>query len=257
MDEARVYLHGAPGAPAEASLFAPVDPDIFVPDRFCLSPGCDARVAFDNLACEIEARFAGRPIHLIGFSMGGYVALELAHRLKERVARIDLVSSAAPLEAGDFLPHMAGKALFTLALDKPRRFAMMVALQRLLAKFVPNVLFNLVFNGAVGADRMLRDDPAFKASIIKMLQSCFAKGAAGYAREIEACVQPWAHILPDIAPPVTLWHGSADNWAPVTMAKYLESALPNVERLEIVEGASHYSTLRHAMMRIYGGPRSS
>jgi|CXWL01.1.fsa_nt_gi pimeloyl-ACP methyl ester carboxylesterase len=233
-------------------LFGADCPNLFVPDRFTLAPGCDAAAGFDALADQVADWSAGRAIHLIGFSMGCFAALQLAHRLTDRVSQIDLVSAAAPLEGGDFLPEMAGGSLFKLARDHHRLFGCLVGVQRLMARFAPRLLFALLFGRAQGGDRALIEDQHFRQAVRAMLRTCFAGGSAGYTREIRAYVRPWAPILGEISAPVRLWHGSADNWAPLAMAHYLESALPNVTGLEVVAGASHYSALRQAMGRICG-----
>ncbi|MFT6260771.1 MAG: hypothetical protein ACJAYK_002964 [Crocinitomicaceae bacterium] len=39
------------------------------------------------------------------------------------------------------------------------------------------------------------------------------------------------------------WHGELDDWSPVSMADYLEWALPNCKGKYIQAGCSHYSCL--------------
>jgi pimeloyl-ACP methyl ester carboxylesterase len=57
-------------------------------------------------------------------------------------------------------------------------------------------------------------------------------------------VRDWSAILPLISPPVELWHGSLDNWAPPAMADALAAGLPNITALHKLEGRSHYSALQ-------------
>ncbi len=253
MAEALIYLHGGPGSPSELSLFDDSRFDasltIFAPDRFALSKGCDAPGAFDQLAEDCVARFPDIKLHLIGFSLGGYVALELAHRLGERVSRIDLIAPAAPLEGGAFLSEMAGKALFTIARDHPAWLFLVLRTQGLLARGLPKLLYRLLFASAAGDDLALVSDPRFKSRLLALLQSSFRHPSSGFGREVATYVRPWAHILPTILPPVKIWHGTKDNWAPFAMSDYLLSALPNATR-EAISGASHYSTLRIALARM-------
>jgi pimeloyl-ACP methyl ester carboxylesterase len=251
--EAFIYLHGGPGSPNELSLFdeegSAARPLTFAPDRFALYRGCDASAAFDQLAVDCIARFPQAQFHLVGFSLGGYVALELANRLGTRVSRIDLIAPAAPLEGGGFLEKMAGKPLFTVARDHPAWLLLVLRVQGFLARAFPGLLYRLLFASAAGGDRALVSTLLFKSRLVALLQSSFHHSPAGFARELKAYVSPWGHILPMIVPPVRLWHGTEDNWAPFAMSEYLVAALPN-SNLETVKGASHYSTLKVALLRI-------
>jgi pimeloyl-ACP methyl ester carboxylesterase len=248
--EAIIYLHGGPGSPDELSLFDGVQLDVdFAPDRFVLFAGCKSAAAFDRLANDIDGRFVDRPLHLVGFSMGGYVALELAYRLGKRVARIDLIAPAAPLEGGDFLNKMAGKALFSIAQGHPVWLGIVMAVQKGLVKILPSVVYKMLYANAVGQDLALAKDPQFRARVIAMLRHCYGNGAVGLGREVRSYVRPWVGILPTINAPVTLWQGSADNWVLPEMADFLVQALPNAQ-LQKIAGASHYSTLRYAFGKI-------
>jgi pimeloyl-ACP methyl ester carboxylesterase len=241
-DSFRVYLHGAPGSPAELTL-CDTPFNCYAPDRFALVPGLDSVAAFDALAGEIDAYSAGRPVHLIGFSMGGFAALQAAHRLGERVSKIDLIAAAAPLELGVFLPDMAGRAVFNVA-KSPLLFGVMTRIQAALAAAAPALFQRMLFATAQGADRALVDQAAFKKGIAAIFKTSLGRNAAGYAREVQAYVRPWAAILDDVTVPVTIWEGSEDNWAPPAMAKGLAKALPNVVAAHDLPGLSHYSTLR-------------
>jgi pimeloyl-ACP methyl ester carboxylesterase len=252
--DALVYLHGGPGSPGELDLFGKLSlrPD-YAPDRFAMFGDCDAATAFDQLAGEIDVLFSGQELHLIGFSMGGYAALELAHRLGPRVSRLDLIAAAAPLEGGAFLGKMAGRALFSIAQKRPSWLNLIMAAQSALVRVAPGLAYKMFYANAVGADRTLAADPDFKARIIRILAHSYGAGAQGLARELAAYVRPWAQILPRIAAPATIWHGSEDNWAPYAMGDFLVATLPDAT-LKRIEGASHYSALRVALAEITHSP---
>jgi pimeloyl-ACP methyl ester carboxylesterase len=254
MADALIYLHGGPGSPDELNLFGTNDLRAdYAPDRFVMFASAHAAQAFDGLANDIATRFPDRPLHLIGFSMGGYAALELAKRLGARVAQIDLIAAAAPLEGGAFLDRMAGKPLFSIAQTLPGLLPLVMAAQRGLVRLAPGLAYKMLYANALGMDRALADDPVFKARIIRVLKQCYSAGAQGLTREIRAYVQPWGDILPQITAPTTIWHGTQDNWAPFAMADYLSSKLPS-STLNRIEGASHYSTLRDALSQIGRSP---
>jgi pimeloyl-ACP methyl ester carboxylesterase len=244
-----VYFHGLPGSGDELSLFGGTPnsklADIFVPTRNDngIEIGCDAYM--DSITRQIEARFPEGTIHLIGFSLGAFVAAQIAARLKNRVARIDLVSAAAPLELGDFLNDMAGKAVFETAQSSPFRFKLLVKLQSWMARWLPNILFKAVFANAAGQDRELAACPAFQKRIAAIMEHSLGRNSKAYRSEIAFYVSGWADILSAVTQPVTLWQGDADNWTPPAMAEALQQALPNVCSRRDLKGLSHYSALRH------------
>lgn len=240
-----VYLHGMPGGPGELALFGGTPfagCDLYAPDRTGAAPA-----DWDALAAAIDARFAGAPVELVGFSLGAFVALQLAARLGDRVTRIDLIAAAAPLESGDYLGAMAGAPVFRAAQGAPWRFAALLRFQALLMRVAPGLLYRMVFAGAAGADCALVDAPRFRDGVRAILAAALRDGAPGYRRELRAYVAPWASVLAEVTAPVTLWHGDADNWTPIAMADALAAALPHVAAVHRLAGLSHYSTLAHVL----------
>jgi len=241
-----VYLHGMPGSPAEWALLAPpqLRDRAFVPDRN------GAEADFAALASAITARYPQGPITLIGFSLGAYAAIMLAAQLGSRIGALHLVSAAAPLQLGNFLPDMAGRAVFTLARDRPAPFTLLCRAQRLTARIAPGFLFDRLFASAMGADRSLRDQPWFRAGIAQVLQGGLGRDHHGFARELRGYVGDWRAALGLITAPVTLWHGTADNWSPSAMADALLQVLPEGTRYHQLAGQSHYSALQSALTAI-------
>ncbi len=242
------YLHGVPGGPNELALFggAPfAGCDLYVPDR----TGAASK-DLDALAAAIGAHFAGQAFDLVGFSLGGFVALEVAARLGAQVARIDLVAVAAPLESESDLATMAGAAVFRAARDAPWRLAVMVRGQALLGRIAPDMLHRVLFASARGNDASLAAQPHFRSVMRGLLASALRDGAPGYRRDLAAYVAPWSDCLAQVIAPVTLWHGTDDNWAPIAMAETLAAQMPKVVAFHRLDGLSHYSTLAHALAQI-------
>ena len=242
-----VYFHGAPGAPAELALFGPPPPALIAPDRFVDRPRLAFAGYLDVLADDLRTQAGDGRLRLVGFSAGSRVALEIAFRLGHTVSQIDLIAPAAPLQLGDFLPRMEGRAVFTLARDAPGLFPAVVRLQGALAAFAPRALFDIVFAHPAGEDAALARDPAFAAAAIAMMRRSLGAGAAGYRRELVDFVRPWDDILPRIQAPVRLWQGSVDNWTPPDMARALARVLPGAAPVTLFDDLSHYSTLRRAL----------
>jgi pimeloyl-ACP methyl ester carboxylesterase len=247
-----VYLHGLPGSPAELSLAgsdsAWADPArVFAPDRSALAEGSPA------LARDIAAWAGNEPIDLIGFSLGGAAALRLAPLLGEQVTRIDLIAPAAPLSLGDFLPDMAGGALFGMARDRPALFGLVCRVQALAARLAPALLVKALLADTRGGDAELARRPEFRALLAAILRQTFANGSGAYRAEIAGYVGDWASALDAVTQPVTIWQGDQDNWVPPQMSRALAARLRAGARLELLPGLSHYSALESFLTRFSPG----
>lgn len=243
-----VYFHGVPGGPGELEALSSgahwFNPKDYAPNRQTMNKGISLPQHFDMLANAIRTRFEKSPVRFVGFSLGAYVALEVASRMGSAVGHISLVSAAAPLSLGDFLPDMAGRAVFRSARHAPLLFAAMTSAQSLALRVAPGRLFDVLFGNAQGMDGKLAAQPQFRAKIIETLNECLHDDTSNYRREIAGYVRDWSGILPLISQPVELWHGTLDNWAPPSMSEALAHALPNVSALNMLDGLSHYSTLQ-------------
>lgn len=244
MERLTVYLHGQPGSPAELTLFGGAAPaDWWVPDRQRECAGAAAAQHLDRLARAVRQRAAGRPVRLAGFSLGGWLALELAARLPDLDLVIELISPAGPLGDGAVLARMAGGAVFGLARRAPWAFAGLAMVQGLIARLAPAVLVAALGGSAGGADRALWQQPGFRMAMADNLRAGMGQGTAVYRREIAAYVGDWAAGPGAIAHPVRVWHGAADSWSPPELVEALIATLPaGVERV-LLPGAGHYATL--------------
>lgn len=235
-----------PGGPAEFSLFADLHIEaLFAPDRADPRPGANS---YDILAQIISKRFPGCTVRLVAFSLGARPALEIAQRLGSRVSSIDLVAPAAPFTSRD--RQMAGYWVFQAARRSPTLFKALVAVQAKLASFAPSLLYAGLFKTAQGGDLALSQDTEFRERVTMMLVRCFGDGGQTYGDEVRAYVAPWMLLLAKVTQPVTLWHGTLDNWAPIAMSERLLSQLPNAVMLHRLEGLSHYSALNVALRAI-------
>ena len=252
-DKQIVYLHGFPGGPEELQAFGAFTVPVFAPDRRNMPVGLDFPAYIKHLNNIISTQFLHGPITLVGFSLGARIALELAIKLETRIDEIILVSAAAPLQSGRFLNAMAGRLVFGAALRAPVIFSALTWVQGQLAKRAPGRLFQSIFSSARGADQSLKYDPHFmgviQTAIAKSLQPC----AAGYKQEMLAYVAPWSDVLVRVKAPVTLWHGTADNWTPIGMADAFEAALPYIRTVHRLPGHSHYSTLHSFLTSLVEG----
>jgi pimeloyl-ACP methyl ester carboxylesterase len=242
-----IYLHGAPGAPEEGRILHAAALQhglrVICPDRFVLPDALDGDSYFQQLARDMTAVAQGTPVDLIGFSIGAFVALQTCRFLPGQVRSLHLVSPAAPLQGGSFLPSMAGGAVFQLAAQSPHVFKLLAHGQGWLAAHMPQLLFPMLFRTATGGDRALASSGDFRLLMRELLATCFGPGMHGYLRDIQAYVAPWQSTLAGVNVTTHLWHGDQDNWAPIAMSHYLSEHLPGNPVLHVLKGQSHYSSL--------------
>ena len=249
-----VYFHGVPGSPIEASLFEGPAREhglrVLCFDRFSIDPSLRSAAYYQHIARAINEVVQGASVDFVGFSMGSHVALEVRRYMPRQVGSLHLISAVAPLDQGEFLDGMAGKAVFTLAKRHHALFLLLSRWQALLAARVPCVLLRMLFASAAGHDRILVSQPEFKMFITSVLQACFACGITGYVRDVEQFLASWSDGIFDCAVPVHLWHGTDDNWSPMAMSDCLAKSLQPPSSVERGQGLSHYSCLYDAVPKI-------
>ena len=248
-----IYFHGAPGAAEEAALFSEVaqrhNINIVCWQRFSIDQSLTGEDYFQHMADEIQTQFHNRPVDIIGFSIGAYVALEVASRLVDQVCQVHLISAAGPISSTEIMDDTAGGVVFKLAKNRPMLFSWLTGLQRLIAIVAPKILFKMLFASAQGSDRELAQSVDFQHAIRSLLTSCFSNYAKGYQRDIDQYVQ-WSGSLKTAITGVSLWHGTEDNWSPFTMATELHQLVEASPPVNSMVGLSHYSCLYQAIPKI-------
>jgi len=240
-----VYFHGTPGAITECALFdehaKKHNLNIICFDRFSIAPEIQGRDYYQLIATTIKDMSKGKKLNIIGFSIGCHVAIETSNLIGEQVENMHLVSAAAPLESGNYLPDMAGGAVFKLAMHYPRLFSALSYWQLLLTKVSPTLLFAMLFSSAQAQDKLLSQSQDFKDYLMPILTNTYSSKINGYLRDVSQYVNPWQDTLLTCSVNTHLWHGTEDNWSPIAMAEYLAKAIKS--NVNSVKGASHYSCL--------------
>ncbi|WP_284165583.1 alpha/beta hydrolase [Frigidibacter sp. SD6-1] len=228
---ATLYLHGLPGGAAELDLGGSPSGWI-VPDRL-------AWTDYDTGVTQLAARLPEQ-CRLIGFSIGAMTALRLAARAPDRVVDLTLISPAAPLETGDFLPDMAGRKVFEAARRGGWPFRALTAAQSLIARSFPRLLMQMLFAGTTKAEKFLAD--AHSSELSGVIATTYGSGRAAYLDELQHYVRPWRGVLAGVRAAVTVHHGEADNWSPPAMGAALVASLPDAKLIRYPE-LGHYGTL--------------
>ncbi|MBH5329436.1 pimeloyl-ACP methyl ester esterase BioH [Eikenella sp. S3360] len=181
-----------------------------------------------NVAAAADALAAqlGEPAHLLGWSLGGLVALHLAAKYPQKVRSLCLTASFARLTAAPDYPE---------GLAKPA-----------LGKMIP--LFAQDFAKYMGQFLQLQflhiPERAHLAN--EALPDMIRHGVPpGLEAALEAAVHTDARaLLPQVRCPVLLVFGGKDGITPPRMGEYLHRHLPG-SRLLLIEKAAHIPFLSH------------
>lgn len=242
------FCHGLPGSVSDMELLSRANPDLTMTAIDFLVTPLDNPDAVMAALLDGEANIEPGSLKLVGFSLGSMAALRIAAMMPDLVGRLTLISPAAPLQMGNFLPSMDGRHVFSLAARYPKSFAALTGLQAILARYAPDVLTKLMFAGACPSDRAILTDPDLRSVLRAGLADALHINRKSYMAYIKDYVTDWGDVLTRISSPVDLWHGNADTWAPVQMSYALQERLGKSCVLHEIERGGHYSTLLQAKL---------
>lgn len=243
------FCHGIPGSKADAALLQMANPhlDIVAIDLLANDPD-DVDVAFSNALHSKAITGENGGVVLAGFSIGAMAAIKIAAARPDLVSRLALISPAAPLSMGDFLPDMAGKPVFKLAMSHPKLLRLLTIVQGLMTRWSPERTAGVLFKNCGAAERALFEDPAFQDSLNQALVESFLRRPDAYLAYINAYVTDWSETIDLVQCPVELWHGTNDTWSPPEMSDALAERFGEKATLRLVEQAEHYSTMKQATL---------
>jgi len=172
---------------------------------------------------------------VIGYSAGGPHALVCAARLAGRLTGAVAVGCGAPADMKGM--DWRRRVLFSMARRAPW-------LLRLTYKSLPNPkkhpekLVRTMLAGLPEPDRKLLERPEiFQAGVEQTIEGV-KQGFDGMIDEVQLLARPWGFDLSSIMIPVTLWCGTEDTAAPMSMSEYLAANIPGA-RLQRIEGKGH------------------
>ncbi|KAA2314705.1 alpha/beta hydrolase [Pseudooceanicola sediminis] len=179
----------------------------------------DADVTRDATIPAMAARLlheVSGPFIAVGHSLGGRVAMEIAHQAPERVQALVLANT--------------GHNARTPGEDAKRQAKIDLGhrdMQALAADWLPGML-----------DPARTGDIALVSDLTEMV---LAAGADVHERQIRALLArpDAATYLPDITCPVLLLTGAQDLWSPVAQHQVIADLLPQSE-LRVIDNAGHF-----------------
>lgn len=156
-------------------------------------------------------------LDVLGYSLGGIVAQELAHRAPARIRRLVLCATTPGL------PSMPPNPIVTALMLTPARYW-----NRQLAELILPI---------IAGGRTARDPRVLRAGLQKRLVQ--PPSATGYLYQLYAMSgwssHPW---IRQVRHPALVMHGDRDPVVPLVNGRYLADALPH-GRLHVVDGAGH------------------
>lgn len=217
----RVFLHGWGQAPESWSWSdrIPGGDDLLLP-----LPGhgkaeeAPATAWVDRLEAQLPPQ---RPLHLIGWSLGAMLALEIAARQYRRVVQLDLYAATPCFLRRPDWPH---------GIDRQSLHALV---DHLIARRDPARFVRLMVHGVIGNRARLR---AFTRDYLASLpppQPAGLRAGAALLEQLDLRATAAA-----VRQPVTLWHGTEDRIVPIAAAEWLSRRLPHAE-LHRLAGRGH------------------
>lgn len=181
--------------------------------------GCSAEGWMEALLVE----FPSAPVHLVGWSLGGMLALQIARAYPERVASLVLVATTPRFKSTTGWPHGSSSALFkgfkyavaSGAIKSLNRFFMLMLHGDSLSRSEYNQLARMSVD---------RNNPPSQEGLdsgLELLEKLDLRETVG-----------------DIQQPTLIIHGEEDAIVPLAAGSWLANHLPNAE-LHTVPGCGH------------------
>jgi pimeloyl-ACP methyl ester carboxylesterase len=195
---------------------------------------------------EVAEQLGIERFAVLGVSGGGPYAAACAAKIPQLVTKAAIVSGWGPVDRPAARSGLRWSARVTLALW--RRVPLLVRLAMwyvaLNARLFPRLVLRFARRQLPPADQRIVDRPEVHAMMLATLREVFRRGSRGLAREAWLFARPWGFRLQDIAIDVLLWHGEADLTVPVSMGRYVASAIPR-SRAKYYPNEGHFMVFDH------------
>jgi len=245
------YFHGWPGSRLEPLTAHDRGPGavarVIAVDRpgYGLSDFQPGRKITDWPAdvCALADALELRKFAVLGVSGGGPYAAACAAMAPERVTRLLLVCSLAPLDEPGSLAGMIGTNRWMLffarrvpGLARAVGWFLIEKMSFHKGKFLrPEFVKHLC-----AADQRTLADPEFRDALTRNACEGFRNGARGTSWDGCLYARPWGFRLQDIKVPTRVWHGEADVVVPPRMGRICVERIPASEGTFVPE-EGHFS----------------
>ncbi len=177
---------------------------------------------------ELADHLGLKKFSVAGHSGGGPYTLACAHALPERVTQAVTICGAGPVEAPRAMEGMEPLNRFGFRFGRCIPWPLWQGIIRLVyrKKLHPSTSPSKKRSNRPPADEALWDYLEIREHCIASENEGFRQGLEGFAWDARLLTRPWGFRLEEIHVPVQLWHGTADNLTPFTMARYVASKVP-------------------------------
>jgi pimeloyl-ACP methyl ester carboxylesterase len=194
----------------------------FQPNRRILDWPDDVLQLADALKLD---RFA-----VAGHSGGGPYVVACAYKIPHRLSAAAILSGAGPVDAPGATQGMQplNRAGFRVGRYVPWplwRLAVWFFFRK--GRDDPEAMFERGAKARPKADEIVFARPEVKAVCYRSEAEALRRGMLGHAWEARLLCRPWGFRPQDISMRVHLWHGDADVETPISMGRYMASAIPD------------------------------
>ncbi|HLU10175.1 MAG TPA: alpha/beta hydrolase [Oceanobacillus sp.] len=178
---------------------------------------------------------------VMGVSGGGPYALACASQIPDRLTAAALVSSLGALWLLNSLKDMVtpNRVMFTLGRVSPGLFG------AILPRMVKASLPSLDKHVQAGTSPVEDLTPEIFAHLANDQKEAVLAGGKGVAFDMRNYWREWGFRFEDIKTQVYLWHGEADDLAPVALVRSIADQIPNCEA-HYISGVGHTGTFKYA-----------
>lgn len=251
-----VMQHGTPGAatpfPSAAAAAADRGLALVLTSRAGYGtstrrPGRRVADVAEDIAAVVDDLGAEQFLTL-GWSGGGPHALACAALLPDRCAAAGTGAGVAPWHHGgtlDFLAGMGPENHEEFGLATQGADALRAYLEREAAGMAGGTVEGLLEGlkgllSPVDAEALTSE---FASRMLASMERATMNGVDGWLDDDLAFVGEWGFDLADIAVPVAVWQGSADQFVPFSHGQWLAERVPGA-RARLIDGEGHVSLLR-------------
>lgn len=188
---------------------------------------------------------------VMGWSCGGPYAAVCGARMRDRITRMALLSSAVPLDVfGTSRGLSFDDRLLILLVRRAPVWASRI-MRLMIADATDNRLYQEVLRSFPGVDRAVIRQMGPPADAVAFVKESMRQGTEGCLQEYRIFSDPWGFDLGEIASPVDIWEGAEDRTGPPDYREFLLRHLPDAS-LFVVPNEGHLSLLAHHATEILG-----
>ncbi|MBV7340123.1 alpha/beta hydrolase [Chloroflexi bacterium TSY] len=249
-----IHCHGSNSSrlerPSDESILTKLNIRLVVPDRpghglSDVHPGRSLHNWADDVV-TLADHLQLEQFAISGYSAGGPHAAVCAYKLADRVTKLGLISSIAPLDranpfedvslGGRFAVYLGQRALWLLNLAAP--------LQAWLIGTNPAWVIDRFVLTLPTADQESLADITARRRLEDTTVEAYRNGGAGPVEDIRVYTAPWEFRLDQIRVPTYIWQGGSDHTATPSNGRYLANQIPH-SHYTLYPDEGHYMIARH------------